>query len=170
MFITMNFAVEIPYITQNNILMLDLTPNIVINGSFTKINYITDFLTINGLYIMFPINPLETFGARTKMQMKYNPYTPANAALLHDVMQLEHRLLDMYIHMRGLPIKKQISLSKQLQAGYMKIYKEMTAGVILPPPAGFGKRSYMIKISGIWESGNECGITYKLFESFGYSG
>jgi hypothetical protein len=120
---------------------------------------------------MFPINTLETYGHRTKMQMKYNPYTTINSAILYDIMQLEHRLLDMYMQLRdNSALRKQLSLSKQLQVGYMKIYKEMTGGVILSPPAGFGKKSYMIKISGIWESDNECGITYKLFESFGYSG
>lgn len=165
----MNFAIDMQHFSLNNILLLEPTTNIVMSGSFTKINYITEWFTMNGIYIMFPIDVIDVYGAGTKMQMKYNPYTSVNSAILHDIAKMEHKLLDMYMHTHLRSVKKQISLSRQLQTGNMKIYKEMIAGVIAPPPEGFRRKMYMIKISGIWDSNDECGITYKLFEAHGYS-
>jgi hypothetical protein len=169
MFITMNFAVDIQHLLTNNILLLESNPNIVISGSFTKVNYITEWFTMNGLYIMFPVEPLDISGMGTKLHLKYNPYTPYNASMIQELIKLEHKLLDMYIYTRNANLTKHISLSRQLQMGNIKVYKEMTAGIIAPPPSGFHIKSYMIKVSGIWESNDECGITYKLFEAYGYS-
>jgi len=47
------------------------------------------------------------------------------------------------------------NLKTQLQNGYIKYYVEYY---------GSNKGSYYIKISGVWESQSEIGITYKIIE------
>jgi hypothetical protein len=44
-----------------------------------------------------------------------------------------------------------------MYSGKMKVYKEMNMNAE-------EKKSYVIKISGVWESKEEVGITYKLIE------
>lgn len=164
----MNIAVDLSRFTTNNVLYLDPTNNIIINGTFAKINYITEWFTMNGVYLMFPIEITAIEGVDTKMVMKYNPHTYKNTHLIQDLMRIEHRLLDNYLQTKVQSRRKKIVLSKQLSSGSMKIYKEKAymeeTGDSLPR----NKIHYMIKISGIWETANECGITYKLFECHSY--
>ena len=51
-------------------------------------------------------------------------------------------------------------LKKQLQSGFFKLYKEQNND----------KKSvtvkHVLKISGIWETKNEIGITFKLLEMY----
>lgn len=164
----MNIAVDLSRFTTNNVLYLDPTNNIIINGTFAKMNYITEWFTMNGIYLMFPIEISSIDGSDTKMVMKYNPHTHRNAQLIQDLTRIEHRLIDNYLQTRPRHTHKKIVLSKQLYNGGMKIYKEKAYVEETKEYLPRNKTYYMIKISGIWETENECGITYKLFETHSY--
>jgi hypothetical protein len=57
-------------------------------------------------------------------------------------------------------LKPSYLLSKQLYSGKIKVYKEINNGENYE-----GKNKYyVIKLSGIWESNEEVGLTYKLIE------
>ena len=73
-------------------------------------------------------------------------------------MLLECRLLDFYMSNKQKEFRKNLLLKKQIESGFMKIYKEHSTNSV---PSNI----YILKISGIWESSGEIGITYKLFES-----
>ena len=57
------------------------------------------------------------------------------------------------------------SLHNQLHSGNVKIYKSYNEQSIYPPP-GFAPivKKYVIKMSGIWETDRNIGITYKFLE------
>ena len=59
--------------------------------------------------------------------------------------------------------KNNFILTKQLYSGNLKLYKEFNDSKITNNEK---KISFIIKISGIWESNEEIGITYKIMESF----
>jgi len=54
-------------------------------------------------------------------------------------------------------MNKVLLLSKQLASGFMKVYKESHLSSAKPPD------TFCVKISGVWETKDECGLTYKLF-------
>lgn len=153
----MNVNINTTQFITHNVSWLDTKTNIIMEGNFTKICYITPEMTMNGLYIRFPIDvsTLEIMDDRT--QMKFNPYSNTNINIVKEFAKIEYKLLDNYLQTRQKPLKKIILLSKQLYSGFMKIYKENNQK--FKP----NNNSFYVKISGIWETCDECGLTYKLF-------
>lgn len=153
----MNVNINTTQFITLNVSWLDTKPNIIMEGNFTKICYIAPEMTMNGLYIQFPIDisTLEIMDDRT--QMKFNPYSNININIVKEFAKIEYKLLDNYLQTKQKPLKKIILLSKQLYSGFMKIYKENNQK--FKP----NNNSFYVKISGIWETGDECGLTYKLF-------
>lgn len=153
----MNVNINTTQFITHNVSWLDTKTNIIMEGNFTKICYITPEVTMNGLYIKFPIDvsTLEIMDDRT--QMKFNPYSNTNINIVKEFARIEYKLLDNYIQTKQKSLKKIILLSKQLYSGFMKIYKENNQK--FKP----NNNSFYVKISGIWETCDECGLTYKLF-------
>ena len=155
----MNIALHINQLSSNNIGLLDSKSNIVMDGGkFTKINFIDSYFTMNGIFIVFPINHFVIETQNNKKNMKFQWYSTQNQDAAKELMLLENRLLDFYISNKQKDFKKKLLLKQQIETGYMKIYKENhtrynTASI------------YVLKISGIWENRDEIGITYKLFET-----
>ena len=55
----MNILINPYEFSRSNIFFLDIKDNIIMNGKFIKFNYSTELITINGLYLEFPINGFE---------------------------------------------------------------------------------------------------------------
>ena len=51
----MNISIDLQKITLSNLFFLDKKSNIIMDGNFTKILYSNELFTMNGLYILFPI-------------------------------------------------------------------------------------------------------------------
>ena len=223
----MIITTEIQKFILNNLFMLDTKCNIIMDGNFTKINYSNQWFTMNGLYILFPIEFTTIETNMNKVQMKYNPYLPTNIAIVQDFSKLEYRILEYYKQTRHCSRKISNLLSKQLYSGSIKIFRKMSSivgdeshthspkkNIGASQYVSDGERSenkysnglegelakiamgcnvaekgrvpkeevadqeygtsvkysninthYVIKISGIWESTEEIGLTYKLFET-----
>ena len=91
--------------------------------------------------------------------MKFHYNISQNIGYAKELMLLESRLLDFYISNKQKDFHKNLLLKKQIESGFMKIYKENSHVNVDSTIV------YILKISGIWESNGEIGITYKLFES-----
>lgn len=136
---------------------LDTKNNTIMPGNFTKLCYITPHMTMNGLYLHFPVEVASHDIVNDKTQLKFYPNTPHNLMLIRNFTNIEHKMLDNYIQTQQKPLKKVQLLSKQLLSGFMKVYKENNN-------ADLSKcNEYCVKISGVWETHDECGLTYKLF-------
>jgi len=147
------------FVTQN-VSWLDTKPNNIMSGNFTKISYIAPNFTMNGLYMQFPVDITTLDYIDDKAQMKFNPHSVQNITIVKEYTKMEHKLLDNYMqsHQRQPALKKVILLSKQLYSGFMKIYKESYANC----PKN-NKQCFCVKISGVWETIDSCGLTYKLY-------
>lgn len=155
----MNIALSINQINSQNIGLLDSKTNIVMeHGKFTKINFLEESFTMNGLYIIFPIPNYSVESLHNRKNMKFHYNVSQNIGYAKELMLLECRLLDFYISNKQKDFRKNLLLKKQIESGFMKIYKEHNNSVDSPT-------IHILKISGIWESSGEIGITYKLFES-----
>jgi hypothetical protein len=156
----MNVNLEPPQFATQNIAWLDTKPNNIMSGNFTKVSYITPEFTMNGLYMQFPVDITTLEYIDDKAQMKFNPHSVKNTKIVKEYARIENKLLDNYMQcpQRKQSLKKVILLSKQLYSGFMKIYKESYANC--PKKK---EQFFSVKISGVWETVDSCGLTYKLY-------
>lgn len=151
----MNFCLHIPNFNISNISLLESKQNILMEGFFTKINYLSEFFTMNGLFLYAPIKIKGII--EDKNFIKFDPYSPDNNQFIKQFSNIEDQLLSFYIHNKQKNLKKQNILSKQFYNGVLKVNIDKSA-------IGKNSKVYIIKISGIWETSDQIGITYKLFE------
>jgi len=155
----------------------------IMDGNFTKTLYTTEHFTMNGIYLLFPveIHSIQPFinqnkyNGESKYIMKFvvteNDF---NQTLLENIYKIEKSLLEyyveyhtsnhsnMYTHTHMNHAKRKIySLSDQLQQGSVKFYSRNAATHMR---MGSQPSHYFIKISGLWENSSEIGITYKILE------
>jgi hypothetical protein len=151
----MNISIDLQNISLTNVVFSEKKLNVIMDGSFTKILYSNEFFTMNGLYILFPIikNCIE------KNFIKFNPYQSNNLSMIQEFSKIEQRILEYYKTTFNCKSKNVNLLSKQMYYGSMKLYKELNG-------VDNGKKSiqYIIKISGVWETYDGIGLTFKLIE------
>jgi hypothetical protein len=152
----MIITLELQKLLLSNIYFLDKKRNIIMDGNFTKIMYSNDKFTMNGLYILFPIETISN--ERNSNMFRFNPHNTNNVTAINDISKLEYRIIEYYKNTFQCKGKISNLLSKQLYLGSLKLYKEQ--GVV----DNNILKKYVIKISGVWESQDEVGITYKLVE------
>ena len=147
----MNISLNLNDIKKYNVSFLEPKKNVIMNGSFTKINFLNELLTMNGIYIYIPIIHYTFDSHDTKDYIKFN-FKDNN---LSEFFIFESNILDYYNECHNCTKNKKLLLTTQLQNGYMKYYKN---NVKLNTSDVF----FTLKISGVWESDIHIGLTYKL--------
>jgi len=155
----MNIILNLNNINSYNVCFLQPKKNIIMDGLFTKINFLNEYLTMNGIFIIFPIEQYSIENNEKKYYLKFNH--TSNMRTVQEFSKLENNLLELYNTNHNRNKKKSMLLSKQLFNGYIKIYKEKVDVI-------HDKLRLVMKISGIWENETEIGLTYKLFLSQEY--
>lgn len=142
---------------QNSFYYLDTEKNILMDGTFTKIIYTHSFYTMNGLYFYFPIqySYLEPYG--DKYFIHFDPNTLDNKTLLDIILKLETQILLHYATFTNRRKMSNMTMYKQLLKGKMRIHETCKSSTT--------SHQYILKISGIWETEKEVGITYKWLEA-----
>jgi hypothetical protein len=132
------------------------------DGIFTKILHSTEYVTMNGINLTFPIwNNGDIVSNFTHYQnnnhnIRYIKCIKSyNLQLIQDFCSLETKLLTYYSLLNKCDKLPDLSLSKQLNNSQIRVYST----IILPSISTF-----VIKISGIWESIDKIGIAYKIIE------
>jgi hypothetical protein len=102
----------------------------------------------------------------------YHPYTNQNLFTIKQIAKIEYDVIEFYKKMTGCNKKISNILSKQMYSGNLKIYRDYTRPVPTTPEnesapvTSIQTTYYIIKISGIWETEDEVGITYKLQRTY----
>lgn len=170
-------------INMENISFLETKKNIIMDGNFTKIIYSDIFVTMNGLFINIPlINHIETINNSTRFFINkditdrelnlynindinafYFHYNCNNLNIINSLSDIENKLLEYYKHFYNVNKTCTYSIYNQLLSGKIKIYKENRHR---DHPEKKYKSKIVLKISGIWETMNDIGITYKFLEMY----
>jgi hypothetical protein len=169
--IAMNLLLHINNINLSQIYFLDKKTNIIMDGVFTKMVYSNNCMSMNGLYIDFPIKNIMTNRVHSKNILQLDTVT--NRDFFQKMIDIERQLLNYYIQYFS-PLQSEFqtsekrnhiqnknivyTLKNQFQNGSIKYYKEYDC--YSKPGSG----SLYIKISGIWENQNDIGITFKIIE------
>lgn len=148
-------------ISITNVYILDAKRNMIMEGLFSKLIYSNELFTMTGLYILCPIEIICVENIGAKKQIQFNPYTQHNLQIVQDFSKLECRILEYYKQTKQNNRKIINSLAKQLYSGTVKIYKDYNQNF---QKNADSSNFFLLKVSGIWETNENIGLTYKVYE------
>ena len=162
----MNISFDIDDFNINNVYFLDTKKNIIMDGNFTKIIYSELSITLNSIYIQFPIYKHNFNKVINKNIINFSLLNPANINIIKELNRIEHDIIEYFKIYYKNNKNNVYSLKSQLKTGNVKIYCENSDQTSLSLTNNIINPRYIIKISGIWENMNSIGITYKFLEGF----
>jgi hypothetical protein len=149
----MNIIKTIDQCNMNSIYFCEpIKNNVIINGSFTRILYSSDIFTMNGVYLMVPLNDIIFEKYYQKYKCTFNSHS--NMKITNKICEMEFNLLQK----AGNVIKNktpQYKIQEQFKNSHIKIVSENM-------PTTTSATTFLLKISGIWETETQYGVTYKF--------
>jgi len=143
----MNLLLKLNQYNIDNIYLCEpIKNNIISDGSFIRIIYSSDNFILNGVYLVFNLNNIFINKIYNKYQCLFS--TIAHTKLILQIKQIEEQILKKCNITNKTP---QFKLYEQLTFGNIKVFNEPK-----------NNQSFILKISGIWETSNKYGITYKF--------
>ena len=140
----MNIVKKIEQYDDNNIFFCEPTKNNVMNeGNFIRILYSTHNFILNGIYLLITFNDISCEKYYTKYRCCFNVNTH---------IDIINNLKNIYENINKLP---QYKIYEQLRNGNLKIFTDIGNKTIC---------SFILKISGIWETEDKYGLTYKFIK------
>jgi len=148
----MNIVKRIDQYDNNSIFFCEPIKNNVMNeGNFIRIIYSTNNVVLNGIYLLITLNDITCDRYYTKYRCNFNV---ANHKEIIDTLKIiEQDLLKKCEITDKIP---QFKINEQIKNGNLKIFSDT------------GNKptcSLILKISGIWETQNNYGLTYKFIKT-----
>ena len=137
----MNLLLDFDNVNHNNVCITDTKPNMMFDGTFTKILYCDELFTMYGIHINIPIR-------QTPRQIADTMY--------NNIMQLELNILNLYIRTQSVKCSfVTYKLSETLKTKF----------TMIPNLQDVCDASVCLKISGVWENNktNEIGLSFKFY-------
>jgi hypothetical protein len=136
---------------------MDKKKNIILENSFfTKILYSPRTITINGLYIIINLK-LATINNTTHNNKNIKcignlANSAENNTNLEKLFQIEKHILENYAEYFAIRKTHIYMIRNSFYNGSFKIYEKINKNT----------DTFIFRISGIWESADEVGLTYKI--------
>jgi hypothetical protein len=147
----MNIAKRIDQYDNNSLILCDpIKNNIMTEGNFIRILYSTQNITLNGIYIIITLNNITCEKYFSKYRCFFNML--AHKDLLDKLQIIEENILSKYQTIDKIP---QYKIYEQIKNGNIKIFNDIGNKSIC---------SFILKISGIWETQTNYGLTYKFIK------
>jgi hypothetical protein len=158
----MNITLDIPNFQLGYLYFLNPKQNIIMDGTFSKIIYSNEHLSLNSIYLHLPLEIQSIDKTMNKNIAKIASDSNKNLHLIQELIKIENRIIEYYKQTHPNKSNKSIStaLYKQLSFGALRLYKDFPANI----QDKKNMLQFILKISGIWESQQEIGITYKIME------
>ena len=138
---------------QDSIRYLYPKKNTIMNGEFTKILFSKNNVTMNGIYLYIPFKVHDVI-ENNHIRFLATNYSQ-NIELKQDLKEIEEQLLKNYMTYNHTKKKCEYVLSNQLITNQLRVYRNNDK---------LKYCKYVIKISGIWETRDKIGVTYKILE------
>jgi len=147
----MNIVKKIEQYNENGIFFCEPIKNNVMNeGIFIRILYSTYNVVLNGIYLLVTLNDITSEKYYTKYRCQFNPL--AHKDIIEKLKIIEEGLLRKY----EIPDKiVQCKIYDQLKVGNIKIFTDVGNRPVC---------SFILKISGIWETHTNYGLTFKFIK------
>ena len=151
----MNIVYDVDKYSSDKIFFLETKRNTIMDGFFTKILYSDEFLTTIGLYVKAQFHGLSIQAINNKKLLMFDKKS-YNIILAEKISQIEKDVLNYYKILFGCDKRPVHILSDHLAKHCLKLYMKDN------------NKSHdmktIIKISGVWETSRDFGITYKFIE------
>lgn len=152
----MNVVLDIENVDKGNLYYCEPVTNTVMDDSiFVRTGYTNELMTLNGIYINCPfsISKVDKYYYKYKYIFEYNQ----NMGLIDRLINIERMVIGCYNVHNLTPVYK---LRDQLLSYHIRVFE--TDGYIAPILEP-GDYNFTLKISGIWQTGDSCGLTFKFF-------
>jgi hypothetical protein len=147
----MNIVKRIDQYDDNNIFFCEPTKNNVMNeGNFIRILYSTNNFVLNGIYLLITLNDIICEKYYSKYRCCFNINTHID--IINSIKIIEEEILKKYENSNKIP---QYKINEQLRNGNLKIFTDIGNKNVC---------SFILKISGIWETEDKYGLTYKFIK------
>ena len=126
--------------------------NIMNEGQFIRILYSTNTFVLNGIYLLVNFNNIFIEQYFNKFRCSFN--LDANKEIINKLRALEEEIISK----ASLNINNKVSefkLFEQLKSGVIKLFTENNKT---------NNNLLVLKISGIWETDNSFGLTFKFIK------
>lgn len=148
----MNIVKNINQYDENNIYFSDpIKNNVIIDGTFTRIIYSTPIFILNGISLLIPLNDIYIEKYYNKYKCSFNVNT--HLELIESIKSIEENILKIVNIKNKIP---QFKVSSQLKNGNIKFFLENIDKIT--------NNLFILKISGIWETATQYGVTYKFLK------
>jgi hypothetical protein len=147
----MNIVKRIDQYDEKNLFFYEPIKNNIMNeGNFIRILYSSSDFTLNGIYLMVTLHDITC----EKYYLKYR--CTFNVSIQKDI--IDHLKIIEEDILKKCDIKDktpQFKIYEQLKNGNIKIFSDI---------GNKGSASFILKISGIWETQLNYGLTYKFIK------
>lgn len=150
----MNIIYQLDHICRNGVYFSDKKKNILMEGSFTKLLYSDEYITTIGLYVQCPFKFFSKSILPNKCFLTIKP--DENSSVIQKIKHIETMMMSYYVQYTQTTKTPTYLLSDKLDTGNIKYYSKIN---------NINRNNHIVlKISGIWESDEECGITFKFIQ------
>jgi hypothetical protein len=147
----MNIVKRIDQYDENNVFFCEPIKNNVMNeGNFIRILYSNNNFTLNGIYIFLTLNEIICEKYYTKFKCIFS--NSLHKDLIDNLKIIEEDILKKIEITNKIP---QYKIYEQMKNGNIKIFNDIGNKTFC---------SFILKISGIWETQFHYGLTYKFIK------
>jgi hypothetical protein len=148
----MNIVKRLDQYDNNCIFFCDpIKNNIMSDGNFIRILYSTHIVTFNGIYLLIQFNDVIYDKHYNKYKCSFN-YT-SHIEVIERIKEIEECILNK---LEITNKNKQCKIFEQLKNGNFKIFCDKTPKF---------NNLFILKISGIWETNTNYGLTFKFINT-----
>ena len=151
------FLIIQPKDFNKNFLMLsEKTKNNIMNdGYFYRLYYSDEYGTSKGLFLGFELQQVSIEKYFNKLKCGFD--TAGNSNIIGFIKAVEKSILDIMPEKQGkYPTYR---IEEQLQNGFIKIFYNNNQNT----PTKYTSVKLLLKVSGIWTSAKEYGVTFRFF-------
>ncbi len=146
----MNLVTTIEQYNDNNVIFCEPIKNNIMNdGNFIRILYSNNFMSLNGIYLFINLTEISCEKYYNKFKCTFN--ISNHKEVIENLKSVEEAILKKY-KTNKLPSFK---IYEQIRCGYIKVFSDTGTK---------SNSQFILKISGIWETQNNYGLTYKFFK------
>jgi hypothetical protein len=150
LYCSMNLVKSIEQYNDKSIFFCEpIKNNIMSDGNFIRILYSSQQFILNGIYLLINLNDItcEKFYSKYKCNFSISNHKD----IIDNLKIIEENLLKKY-KTNKIPSYK---IYEQIKSGYIKIFTDV---------GNKSHSSFILKISGIWETQTNYGLTYKFLK------
>jgi len=147
----MNIVKRIDQYDDNNVFFCEpIKNNVMSEGNFIRILYSTHNLVLNGIYLLITLNDIICEKYYTKYRCNF--IASQHKDIIDNLKIIEEDLLKKSEINNKIP---QFKIYEQIKNGNIKIFTDVGIKT---------NCSFILKISGIWETQFNYGLTYKFIK------